>query len=58
VLCITVIQLNLVEYAMHKQDKDQGYSGLGRLVFVVDPVDGHLVVHRVFGQVVRVPPHT
>jgi hypothetical protein len=43
---------------MHKEDKGQGYSGLGRLVFVVGPVDGRLLVHRVFGQVVRVPLHT
>lgn len=57
-LCITVIQLNLVECAWHKQDKSQLYFGLARLVFVVDPVDGRLLVHRVSGQVVRVPLHT
>jgi hypothetical protein len=43
---------------MHKQGKGQRYSCLARPVFAVDPVDGRLVVHRVFGQVVLVPLDT
>lgn len=56
-LRITVIQLNLAECVLHKQDKSQVDSGLARLVFVVDPVDGRFAVRRAFGQVARAPLH-